>query len=112
MSHYDPTDLRGLERASEQQKRAAKLRHDEECEDLKWLMSSKRGRRLVWRQMEHAGVFQSSFSTNAMQMAFNEGARNHGLLVLGLVHALCPDLYPTMVKENASGRDATSRNDP
>jgi hypothetical protein len=36
-----------------------------------------------------------------MSMAFAEGGRNYGLRMLGMVHALCPDQYPAMMKEQA-----------
>jgi len=62
-------------------------------------MSSKRGRRILWRLLDRAGVFRLSFNTNAMAMAFAEGNRNEGLRYLALIHTLCPELYPTMVKE-------------
>ena len=39
------------------------------------------------------------FHTNAMTMAFNEGNRNNGNRVLELVHRVCPELYPVMVRE-------------
>lgn len=102
MSSYDPTDLRGQELAK--QDRAAKERLAKEVEDLdlKWLMSSKRGRRIVWRLLEQAGVFRLSFNTNAMSMAFAEGNRNFGNRTLAQIHTLCPELYPVMVKESAA----------
>lgn len=78
----------------------AKLAAQTEVEDIKWLMKSHRGRRIVWRFLEQAGVFQMSFNTNAMQMAFNEGSRNSGNRLLTLVNTAAPDLYMTMVTEN------------
>jgi hypothetical protein len=78
-------------------------RESEEA-DLQWLMSSKRGRRIVWRLLDRAGVFRLSFNTNAMSMAFSEGNRNEGLRILGLIHTICPNLYPTMVKEAKNER--------
>ena len=60
----------------------------------------------MWRLLDQAGVFKLSFNTNAMSMAFAEGNRNYGLRALGLVHALCPELYPTMIKENTNDRNA------
>lgn len=80
-----------------------------EEQDLKWLMSSKRGRRIVWRLLEQAGVFRLSFNPNAMQMAFNEGGRNYGNRTLGQIHAYCSELYPVMVKENTDGNDGNGR---
>lgn len=80
-----------------------------EEQDLKWLMSSKRGRRIVWRLLEQAGVFRLSFNTNAMQMAFNEGGRNYGNRTLGQIHVYCSELYSVMVKENTDGTDGNGR---
>lgn len=67
--------------------------------DFLWLMRDKRGRRIVWRQLAEAGVFQQSFHPDAMTMAFKEGRRAAGLQLLTQVHLLCPDLYTTMMKE-------------
>ncbi|AQW29121.1 endopeptidase [Ralstonia syzygii subsp. celebesensis] len=96
---YDPLDTHGQERAKADAEQRAKLARESEEADLKWLMGSKRGRRIVWRTLERAGVFRLSFNTNAMQMAFAEGNRNEGLRTLAQIHALCPELYPVMVKE-------------
>jgi hypothetical protein len=114
MSNYDPTDIRSQERARTDKDTAAKLIKETEEADLKWLMGSKRGRRIVWRQLDRAGVFRLSFNTNAMSMAFAEGNRNEGLRILAQIHALCPELYPTMVKEQVHDNrnaDDGSRND-
>jgi hypothetical protein len=110
----DPTDLRGQERARADAELNARLARETEEGDIKWLMSSKRGRRIMWRLLDRAGVFRLSFNTNAMAMAFAEGNRNEGLRLLSQVHALCPEIYPVMVKENANDArnydDGTSRN--
>jgi len=99
MNSYDPTDLRGQERSREDDATRKRLANEVEELDLKWLMGSKRGRRIIWRLLEQAGVFRLSFDPNAMRMAFNEGNRNYGNRVLDLIHKTCPELYPVMVKE-------------
>lgn len=104
MSQYDPLDLKGQERAQEDRELRERVSRDSEGEDIKWLMSDKRGRRMLWRLMEEAGVFRSSFNTNAMAMAFAEGNRNYGLRILSLIHAICPRQYPVMMKENTNDR--------
>lgn len=101
MSNYDPLDLRGQERERADKELRERLERQNEESDVKWLMSSRRGRRIVWRMLDHAGVFRSSFSTNAMSMAFAEGGRNYGLRMLGMVHSLCPEQYPAMMKEQS-----------
>ncbi len=114
MSTYDPLDIRSQERAKADTDQRNKLARDTEEADFKWLMGSKRGRRIVWRFLDRAGVFRLSFNTNAMTMAFAEGNRNEGLRILAQIHALCPELYTTMVKEANDYRnadDGPSRND-
>lgn len=102
MSNYDPLDLRGQERTEADKKLREKLSRENEEVDLNWLMSSKRGRRIVWRLLDTAGVFRLSFNTNSMMMAFNEGNRNFGNRTLTMIHTHCPELYPQMVKENTN----------
>lgn len=99
MSNYDPTDIRSQERAKADNATRNKLARETEESDIKWLMASKRGRRIIWRLLDQAGLFRLSFNTNAMTMAFAEGNKNAGLRILAQIHALCPELYSTMVKE-------------
>jgi len=111
---FDPLDLRSQEKAKTDREVRERLAKENEEADLKWLMGSKRGRRVVWRLLDQSGVFRLSFNTNAMQMAFAEGNRNYGNRTLAMIHALCPELYPQMVKENTNDRnadDGSSRND-
>lgn len=115
MSNYDPIDTRSQERTKADLDKRRTLSKDTEEGDLKWLMGSKRGRRIVWRLLDRAGIFKISFSTNAMTMAFAEGARNEGLQTLNMIHSVCPEMYQTMVRE-ANERtnidDGNNRNDP
>ena len=112
MSNYDPLDIHGQDETSADRGLKDRINRETEEADFKWLMSSKRGRRIIWRLLEQAGVFRSSFSTTAMQMAFNEGNRNNGNRTLALIHTHCPELYPIMLKEQNNGRnDGDRRND-
>lgn len=114
MSKYDPTDIQSREQAKSDTDTRRRLAKDTEEGDIKWLMGSKRGRRILWRQLDRAGVFRLSFNTNAMAMAFAEGNRNEGLRILSMIHAVCPEQYPTMVREANEQRnpdDGHDRND-
>lgn len=115
MSNYDPTNIKKQKEAHAENRKRRKLSRDNERDDIKWLMGSRRGRRIIWRQLERAGVFRLTFNTNAMTMAFAEGNRNEGLHILGVIHSACPELYHIMVEEaNERKRntdDGTSRND-
>lgn len=99
MSNYDPTDIRSQERAQADADLRNALEKDTEDADFKRLMRSKWGRRIVWRQLDRAGVFRLSFNVDPMTMAFNEGRRNEGLRILEQIHTLCPELYPVMMRE-------------
>ena len=96
---HDPLDIEITERAKasliEDAKHAARVYED----DIKWLMGSKRGRRIVNRLLQDAGVFRISFSTNALQMSFNEGNRNSGLKLLAAISEYCPNRYIEMTEE-------------
>lgn len=113
MSSYDPLDIRAQEAAEADRKVREKQTAENEEADFKWLMGSRRGRRIVWRLLEQAGVYRLSFNTNAMSMAFAEGNRSYGNRTMALIHSICPELYPTMLRENVNDRNADdgSRND-
>jgi len=113
VSNYDPLDLRSQERSKAERELRERLARENEEADIKWLMGNKRGRRVIWRLLDQAGVFRSSFNTNAMTMSFAEGHRNYGLRILGMIHTQCPELYPTMMKEQTADErtnDDGSRN--
>ena len=100
MGHSDPLDLRGKERAQADADERSTRASQVEIDDLKWLMSNKRGRRFVASLLERAGVWRLSFNTNALSMAFAEGMRNEGLRLLAQITAHCPDRHVEMLKES------------
>ena len=97
-------DIRGQERARADRAMRERLAQEAEEADIRRLMTSKWGRRFLWRRMDQAGVFRLSFSPDAMAMAFAEGNRNSGLRILTLIHTLCPEHYNAMLKEQTSER--------
>lgn len=94
----DPSDLLALDKAQAKTAASQRLARQQEVEDFKWLMGNKQGRRIVWRLLEKAGVFRSTFRLNN-EMAFLEGMRNIGLMLVADIHELCPEKYHIMVKE-------------
>jgi hypothetical protein len=102
----EPLDLHKPARAKKSERtEKQKLREENEESDLKWLMGSERGRRIVWRLLERAGVFQSSFTANALTEAFEKGQRDYGLWVLGVTTEAGPENYAQMLKERADDRN-------
>lgn len=74
-----------------------------EIADLKWLMSSKKGRRVMWRLLIHAGVYRLSYVPgDALGTAFNEGNRNQGQRLLTLIQMHASEDYATMVQERSN----------
>lgn len=95
-----------LDDESEAQNDALKQKTENEqrtrVDDLKWLMSSPRGRRLVWWLLDKAGVNRTSFNNSGSVMAFNEGQRNMGLLLQAHVIEAAADRYFEMLTESRS----------
>ena len=92
MQHDDTHDT-ALQRSRE-----SKFVRQVEANDLKWLMSSKQGRRLMWRWLGEAGVFRSSFTGNS-ETFFKEGKRSFGLFLLSEIGAHCPESHVEMMNE-------------
>jgi hypothetical protein len=113
MSYTDPLDLRGQEKAKAESDEVRKLTAQTESEDFKWLMGSKRGRRIVWRLLERTGVYRSSFTGNS-ETFFREGQRNIGLMLMAQINECAPEQYSLMLKEQLDvkrNNDDGRRND-
>lgn len=96
---HDPFDLRGQDRQRTELEDKARLNRQNELDDIKWLMNGRRGRRIVWRLLERAGVFRLSYNGNQADTCFNEGMRNMGLGLMAQINAVCPEQYALMVQE-------------
>lgn len=60
-------------------------------EDIQWLMSTHRGRRVMMQFVEHTAQEVSSFHPDVAVMAFNEGRRFVGIELLATIRRLCPE---------------------
>ena len=109
MKEIDPIYQHDSEQARFDAQLAAEKRRAVESDDIKWLMNDIKGRRIVWRILDRAGVFRSSFSSDSLIMAFSEGRRNEGLALLQTINLVCPELYIKMSKEAAE--DGNDRNE-
>lgn len=70
-------------------------------EEMKALLENGAFRKFVWRYLGSCGVFRSSFSTDAMEMARAEGQRNVGLKLLAEINEAHPESYLVMQKESS-----------
>lgn len=98
----DPLDLSGQESSRKQRELSDRERQRRDAEDLKWVMADARGRRVVWKHLEGAMVFVSTFNTSGSITAFNEGKRASGLQLMEVIMAVCPERFFQMLKEHKS----------
>lgn len=70
-----------------------------EKDDIKFVMDSEQGRRVVWGLLEKGQVFGTCFNIDPNITAFNEGQRNLALVLFQRVMTHCPDQYLKMAAE-------------
>ena len=85
----------------------AKVRSRQDGLVLRNLMSNMAGRQFLYTKLAAAHIFVTTFSPNALIMAFNEGERNRGLDLLNDIMAYCPEQYVVMMRE-ANGRESAT----
>lgn len=84
MSHSlvdNAADASQITEAKRLQRRAIR----QETSDLRDVADTPHGERYLKRELDAAGVFRTSFSTDPLQMAYAEGRRNGGLRLLALL---------------------------
>lgn len=95
----------GDKRAVETAKQRAKRIRKQEIADLREVMSSPSGRRLIWRFMERANPFGSAFNTNAMAQSHAIGWQDAAKWWLSEIDDACPEKYMQMVNEARKQRE-------
>ena len=103
MTDFNAADRKSI-RAAE---KAAKLVDDNNRTVITAVMNTAPGRRYLWDKLAAAHVFATTFSTDPVQMAFNEGQRNQGLLLLNDIMEWCPDQFILAMRE-FNGRRTSS----
>jgi len=78
--------------------RKERFRNKQELEDVRTILELPAGRRFVWRYLEKAGIFETSFTGNNTTF-FNEGRRDIGLKLLADVMQAKPEAYVQMAQE-------------
>jgi hypothetical protein len=99
VGEHDPFDLEEQAQREELVSSTARSAAELEAKDFVWLMEGPRGRRIVYRLLSRCGVFRTSFSPNAMEMARQEGLKQLGYWILSEIERLCPAFYTTMLEE-------------
>jgi hypothetical protein len=83
----------------ENAKQKERSRREQELNDVRWVLSDRRGRRWFWAKLNECGVFKTSFDGSS-RTYFNEGERNVGLKLLADVNDADPKAYVTMLLES------------
>ena len=82
-----------------EQVKRLQIRAERDADDIRLVMSTEQGRRVVWAVLEQGKVFGSTFAIDPAVTAFNEGQRNLALALFSRVMAVCPEQYLKMADE-------------
>lgn len=77
----------------------AKLHRDQELDDLRKTLSTDSGRRLVWRLLTRAKVFESVWEQSA-KIHYNAGQQDFGHFIMGEVVEAGPEFLLRMMQES------------
>lgn len=80
--------------------RLEKLAENQQREDIKWLMSSPSGRRIVWNILERCEVNGSIFTNDPYILSYRSGQQDIGHWLLGIVGTHDNEGLFTMMKEH------------
>jgi hypothetical protein len=73
--------------------RKGKELEDQNIADMKWVLSSQQGIRVIARYLEFCGVHKISADASGSWTYFNEGKRNIGLKMLADIEKSKPEAY-------------------
>lgn len=82
-----------------QAEKLAKLHEQQRKEIVTGIMSVIPGRSWICDLLEHCHIFSTSYNDMPHRMAFMEGQREVGILLLADIMAACPDQYVQMMRE-------------
>lgn len=83
-----------------------------EINDVAYVLSTRQGRRFIWRLLCDAGIYRSSFHTNGSMVYFNEGRRDVGLKLLAEVSEadpMAPHMMAMEAKQDDGKREPTPK---
>lgn len=100
MRDHDPYDIEGQEARQLETQTLERVAASMVEADLVWLMSGKRGRRIVHRILRDAQIDESSFSSHYGEMSRREGRKELARGLRRLIDRLCPEQYVAMMQEN------------
>lgn len=81
------------------------MREHKLADDFRGIMATEGGRRFVWFMLEEFGAFKAMPVENHAMMAYMEGRRNVGLMLISKIQKDCPHQYQVMTNENTIKSD-------
>lgn len=97
MDNYQLDELNAAEKAGREAANDIRLKRD--IEDIKHVMGSEQGRRVMWELLSQGKIFVAIMPGDPQVMAFQEGQRNISLAWFQRVMAHCPEQYLKMAAE-------------
>lgn len=85
-----------------ERERKVKRNRAQELLDLKAVLATVEGRRILWRFMGECGVEQTTFNPNAAMAAYASGRRDAGQMLKGWIVEADERAYLTMMQESFS----------
>lgn len=73
----------------------------QELDDIKKLLDTDMGRRLLWRLFEYANIYGEMWTQNENRVHFNLGKRDVGIWMMNEMETAKPGAVLTMMHENA-----------
>jgi len=89
--------------------KASRLADRDRGDVIRNLMSTSSGRRYIWDKLTSSHIFATSYSSDPIAMAFAEGERNAGLLLLNDIIQWCPEQFILAMRESNERRIAADR---
>lgn len=97
MSDIDLTDG-----AKKKEEEIVRLRRQRELNDIRTVVASAEGRRLLWKIIAESGVFRKSYRGENNATNFNEGRRSVGNNLFNDLIEAKPEAFLQMQRENAA----------
>jgi len=76
------------------------IREELELKDMKDLLATHFGKRILWRYLAFCKIFESSFTVDPNITSFNEGKRDVGLKMLADISEADPGAFVEMMLAN------------
>lgn len=80
-------------------KQKEESKRDNELNDLRSILNTPAGRRVLWRFISYAKIFQERWEPSA-KIHYDAGVRAFGLHIIAEINEASEDLFIEMMKEN------------